>query len=254
MRLGALARARPLLLAAGPARAAGRCSPRPAGARSTWPAARGASRACSPSAATRVARRRGLAGAGGGRPRGGPGDRGARRPTPRRSRWPDGAVDLVVCSMALLNFDDLDGAVREAARVLEPGGRLCFTTVHPWNSLKVGRRTTSPSAPTRETRTRDGLTMTFTDRHRPLSALSRRVRGRRAADRGAARAGPGRRARRAPARRSSSGAAAGLPAPAAPSGLEQPLELLERLRGLLLGLRRRPAPARPPCRGTRPAP
>ena len=84
---------------------------------------------------------------------------------------PDGAVDLVVCSMALVNFDDLDAAVREAARVLELGGRLCFSTVHPWTSLKGGKdyfaeRTYG------ETRTRGGLTMTFTDRHRPLGAYA----------------------------------------------------------------------------------
>ena len=85
---------------------------------------------------------------------------------------PDGAVDLVVCSMALLNFDDLDAAVREAARVLEPGGRFCFTTVHPWNSLKSGEDYFAEHT-YEETRTRDGLTMTFTDRHRPLSAFSR---------------------------------------------------------------------------------
>ena len=83
----------------------------------------------------------------------------------------DGAVDLVVCSMALLNFDDLDGAVREVARVLEPGGRLCFSTVHPWNSLK-DEADYFAEATYAETRTRDGLTMTFTDRHRPLSALA----------------------------------------------------------------------------------
>ena len=89
---------------------------------------------------------------------------------------PDGAVDVVACSMALLNFDDLDASVAEAARVLEPGGRLCFSTVHPWNSLKdlpdyFAERTYA------ETRTRGGLTMTFTDRHRPLSALSRALEG-----------------------------------------------------------------------------
>jgi SAM-dependent methyltransferase len=83
----------------------------------------------------------------------------------------DGAVDLVVCSMALLNFDDLDGAVGEAARVLEPGGRLCFSTVHPWNSLK-DEPDYFAEVTYAECRTRDGLTMTFTDRHRPLSALA----------------------------------------------------------------------------------
>jgi SAM-dependent methyltransferase len=85
---------------------------------------------------------------------------------------PDGAVDLVVCSMALLNFDDMDAAVAEAARVLEPGGRLCFTTVHPWNSLKGGPDYFGEHT-YEEERTRGGLTMTFTDRHRPLGAFSR---------------------------------------------------------------------------------
>ena len=89
---------------------------------------------------------------------------------------PDGAVDLVVCSMALLNFDDLDAAVREAARVLEPGGRLCFSTVHPFNSLKAGtdyfaERTYD------EQRSRGGMTMTFTDRHRPLAAYAAALEG-----------------------------------------------------------------------------
>jgi SAM-dependent methyltransferase len=88
----------------------------------------------------------------------------------------DGAVDLVVCSMALLNFDDLEASVSEAARVLEPGGRFCFTTVHPWNSLKSGEDYFAERT-YEETRTRDGLTMTFTDRHRPLSALSRAFEG-----------------------------------------------------------------------------
>jgi SAM-dependent methyltransferase len=88
----------------------------------------------------------------------------------------DGAVDLVVCSMALLNFDDLGAAVREIARVLEPGGRFCFTTVHPMTSLKGGddyfaERTYE------ETRTRGGLTMTFADRHRPLGAYAAALEG-----------------------------------------------------------------------------
>ena len=89
---------------------------------------------------------------------------------------PGGAVDLVVCSMAVLNFDDMDAAVREAARVLEPGGRFCFSAVHPMTSLKDGddyfaERTYE------ETRTRDGITMTFTDRHRPLSAYAAALEG-----------------------------------------------------------------------------
>jgi ubiquinone/menaquinone biosynthesis C-methylase UbiE len=36
----------------------------------------------------------------------------------------DGASDLVVSFMVLMNVDDLEGVVREAARVLEPGRPL----------------------------------------------------------------------------------------------------------------------------------
>lgn len=36
--------------------------------------------------------------------------------------------------MSLQDVDDLDGAVRESARVLEPGRRLCLAIVHPINS------------------------------------------------------------------------------------------------------------------------
>jgi SAM-dependent methyltransferase len=44
----------------------------------------------------------------------------------------DGAFDLVYAFMSLLNVDELDRAVAEAARVLEPGGAFCFLTAHPF--------------------------------------------------------------------------------------------------------------------------
>jgi SAM-dependent methyltransferase len=78
-----------------------------------------------------------------------------------------------------MNTDDLDGAVREAARVLEPGGRYCVAIVHPLNT--AGTFTSrEPDAPFviegsyfehREKEVpveRDGLEMTFLDAHRPL--------------------------------------------------------------------------------------
>ena len=43
----------------------------------------------------------------------------------------DGAVTLVVAFMVLQDLGDLDGAVGEAARVLDDGGRFCFAVVHP---------------------------------------------------------------------------------------------------------------------------
>ncbi len=46
----------------------------------------------------------------------------------------DGASDLVVSFMVLMNVDDLAGVVREAARVLEPGGRFCVAITHPVNT------------------------------------------------------------------------------------------------------------------------
>ena len=44
----------------------------------------------------------------------------------------DGAsFDLVVAFNTLMDFDDMPGAVREAARVLEPDGRFCICITHP---------------------------------------------------------------------------------------------------------------------------
>ena len=43
----------------------------------------------------------------------------------------DESFDLVVAYNSLMDFDDLPGAVREAARVLEPGGRLAACITHP---------------------------------------------------------------------------------------------------------------------------
>ena len=48
--------------------------------------------------------------------------------------FPDGAVDLVIAFMSLMDIDDMQGAIREAARVLEPGGRFVVAVVHPINS------------------------------------------------------------------------------------------------------------------------
>ncbi len=97
-----------------------------------------------------------------------------------------GVAELAVAFMSLQDVDDTSGAVREAARVLEPGGRLCLAIVHPINS--AGSFEGASDDPTRpfvmrgsyfERRAyaddieRDGLQMRFESLHLPLEAYSR---------------------------------------------------------------------------------
>jgi ubiquinone/menaquinone biosynthesis C-methylase UbiE len=49
----------------------------------------------------------------------------------------DAAFDLIVASMVLMNVEDYPGAVREAHRVLAPGGALCMSITHPCFSAPV---------------------------------------------------------------------------------------------------------------------
>lgn len=95
----------------------------------------------------------------------------------------DSTFDCVVAFMSLQDVDDLDGAIREAARVLEPGGRLCIAVVHPLNSaggfggdeadspFTIGGSYLAPSFYADEI-ARDGLEMTFVSAHRPLNAYT----------------------------------------------------------------------------------
>jgi SAM-dependent methyltransferase len=99
---------------------------------------------------------------------------------------PDASADLVTAFMTLHDVDDLDGALREAARILVPGGRLRAAIVHPINS--AGR---FPSRDvdavfeiedsyfeerrSNNTFTRDGLTITFASKHRSLERMARAI-------------------------------------------------------------------------------
>ena len=96
----------------------------------------------------------------------------------------DGAFDLVIAYMSLMNLDDMEGGVREAARVLETGGRFCVAVLHPLfaaGDWPVPADPESPflvrtyfDAPTKVwTSERDGITMTFHDRVIPLETYSR---------------------------------------------------------------------------------
>ncbi len=44
----------------------------------------------------------------------------------------DGSFDVAVAYNSLMDFDDLEGSIRELARVLVPGGRLAVSIVHPF--------------------------------------------------------------------------------------------------------------------------
>jgi SAM-dependent methyltransferase len=95
----------------------------------------------------------------------------------------DGVADVVVASLSLLNIADLDGALREIARVLAPGGRFAFSVVHPLRSIGSARELLGPASSYfdelhfAETRAREGVSMTFHDVHRPLSVLLAAVTG-----------------------------------------------------------------------------
>jgi SAM-dependent methyltransferase len=91
----------------------------------------------------------------------------------------DAAVSLVTAFMSPQDIDDMPGAIREMARVLVPGGRLCMAIVHPINSAGTFE-SREPDAPFvisgsymdrrgyADSMERDGLKMTFTSEHRPL--------------------------------------------------------------------------------------
>ena len=49
----------------------------------------------------------------------------------------DGSFDLIVAAMVLMNVEDYAGAIREAHRVLAPGGALCMSITHPCFSAPV---------------------------------------------------------------------------------------------------------------------
>ena len=96
---------------------------------------------------------------------------------------PDASMAVVTAFMTLQDMDDMDGAVREIARVLAADGRACIAVVHPMNSAGYFEART-PDAPFvirdsyldgrhySDRVERDGLVMTFTSVHRSLQALT----------------------------------------------------------------------------------
>ena len=93
----------------------------------------------------------------------------------------DASADLAVAFMSLHDIDAMPIAVREVARILQPGGKLCLAIVHPVNSSGRFQQATADAPFTikggylqafryADTVERDGLTMTFHSQHRPLES------------------------------------------------------------------------------------
>lgn len=93
---------------------------------------------------------------------------------------PDSSVDLAIAFMSLHDIDPMSETVAEASRVLEPGGRFCFSIVHPLNSAGSFEDASGARFTIRESYLasfhysnsveREGLKMTFSSIHRPLEA------------------------------------------------------------------------------------
>ena len=90
--------------------------------------------------------------------------------------FPDASFDLVVAFMSLMDVDDVDGAVHEAARVLEPGRRFSAAIVHPVLSAGDGEPFTIAGSYLESRRYSARLTTTgheLESWHRPLEAYTR---------------------------------------------------------------------------------
>jgi ubiquinone/menaquinone biosynthesis C-methylase UbiE len=98
--------------------------------------------------------------------------------------FPDASADLVLAFMSLQDMDDPAGAVREAGRVLEPGGRFCIALVHPINSAGefeskepdaafVIRDSYFEQRRYVDVMEKEGFEMTFTSDHRSLEGWLR---------------------------------------------------------------------------------
>jgi SAM-dependent methyltransferase len=92
----------------------------------------------------------------------------------------DGSFDVVVAYMSVMNLDDPEAGIREAARVLERSGRLCIAVVHPidgagafeGDAFVIRGSYFDLEAKLWES-DRDGIQVSFYDRALPLERLVR---------------------------------------------------------------------------------
>jgi SAM-dependent methyltransferase len=94
------------------------------------------------------------------------------------------SADLVVAFMSLHDIDNISAAISEAGRVLAPGMEFCFAIVHPLTSAGrfededaggsfVIEESYMETRPVGGRFERNGLSMTFSSKHRPISAYTK---------------------------------------------------------------------------------
>lgn len=91
----------------------------------------------------------------------------------------DATFDLAVARLSLQDVEDVDAAVREAARILRPRGKLCFSVFHPvraggrWKGEQFVIDDYFGERPWVTTHDADGLPLTIHSHHRGLGAYTR---------------------------------------------------------------------------------
>jgi SAM-dependent methyltransferase len=100
---------------------------------------------------------------------------GALDPDAASLPFPDGRFGLVIAFMSLQDMDDAPAVVREAARVLRPGGQIVAAFVDQFGSAHLGRPAHEQRSYFEVQRTvdqldRDGIAFAFHQVHRPLEA------------------------------------------------------------------------------------
>lgn len=87
--------------------------------------------------------------------------------------WPPDSYDLAVAFMCLMDMADHAAAVREIARVLVPGGRLCIALTHPLNGTAEFLGDYFHERVFDERVEAGGLSMRFVGRERPIGDYTR---------------------------------------------------------------------------------